>query len=103
MSFNNTKVSGVRKNDKILVELEGNPTTGYTWASYALEGNAILQDGEPTYEKNAPHHGKGGLFTFYYRAFQDGHSLIRLVNARHWDDDSDQDSFMVTIQVGQGN
>lgn len=46
MDDNNTNVA-LDVGDKVEVILDGRPTTGHIWQNFYLEGNAVLQDGEP--------------------------------------------------------
>jgi len=97
----NATTQTVRVMDKVVVQLSGNPTTGYKWANYYLEGNSLLQDGEPDFEKDGDvHHGKGGVFNFYYRGYESGMSVIRLVYAQHWNDFSPKTIYYMTVNVG---
>jgi len=95
----NNTLNTITENDKVIVELEGNPTTGFKWDMFYLEGGAILQDGEPSYEKDNSHHGKPGLYRFFYRGFQPGHAKLRFVYARHWETTNPKDSFNIQVRV----
>jgi len=87
-------------NDKVIITLYGAPSTGFKWITYYLEGNAVLQDGEPDYEKDdGTHNGKGGYYNFYYRGFESGESDIKLVYAQHWNDDSLTSYYTLTINI----
>jgi len=84
MDGNNTIIRATME-DKIEVRLLGKPTTGYRWEEYALEGDAILQDGEPYYVPDHSSPGAPGQFTFPYRAYKAGDAYLRIVEARSWD------------------
>jgi len=86
MQDNNTNVA-LKIGDKVQVVLAGRPTTGHVWQNFYLEGNAILQDGEPYYVRNHTNPGSDGLYYFPYVANQIGDSRLRLTEGRSWEDD----------------
>jgi len=99
----NNTLNEINENDKVIIDLEGNPTTGFKWTLFYLEGGALLQDGEPTFEKDNTHHGKPGLYRWYFRGFEPGHSKLRFVYARHWETTIPKDSFNLAIRVLRPN
>eukprot|EP01126_Amoeba_proteus_P060885 TRINITY_DN810_c0_g1_i17.p1 TRINITY_DN810_c0_g1~~TRINITY_DN810_c0_g1_i17.p1 ORF type:complete len:134 (+),score=23.13 TRINITY_DN810_c0_g1_i17:97-498(+) len=82
---NNNTIIEVQLEDKIDVILPGRPSTGYVWTNFALEGNAILQDGEPYFVSNSSLHGGPGIYHFPYVANEVGTSSLTLVEARSWE------------------
>lgn len=71
--------------DAILsVILAGNPTTGYQWT--VVENNpALLQPLEPVYEPDSDAIGSGGLYTFRFKAIQEGQGRLRMAYGRSWE------------------
>ena len=71
------------------VELEGNPTTGYSWQVVEMDTNVIRQTGEPVYEPSGDKPGSGGVYTFRFRTVADGESLLVLVYSRPFEPDKE--------------
>ncbi len=77
----------VKVGDTITVNLEGNPTTGYTWESDMAEGEGtllVLLGGEPLYtqtETASEVVGGGGTFTFNFQAVDAGQVELKL---KYW-------------------
>jgi len=101
MADNNTNIPAVLE-DKVLIQLDGKPTTGHVWTSFYLEGNAILQDGEPYFQRNRTNPGAPGWFYFPYVAFQIGDAKVKLVEGRSWESNP-INVFMCSFTVTKGN
>jgi inhibitor of cysteine peptidase len=71
--------------DTLKVQLEGNPTTGFSWATETLEATVLRQEGEPQYEAESSQLGSGGTYTFTYTVVGKGESSLRLVYRRSWE------------------
>ena len=84
----------------ILIALESNPTTGYSWqASY---DETMLELVEHTYEPGEYAQqgavGAGGTELFRFRALESGESEITMVYKRPWEEESiDTKVFTVSI------
>ena len=79
----------IRNGEKILIALEGNPTTGYEWIDATENLFPIL---EPIAGSNYIAHpttlpiaGGGGRFLFRYRAFSPGSQVLGFIYARPWE------------------
>jgi len=85
----------------ILIALESNPTTGYSWqASY---DETMLELVENTYEPGEYAQqgavGAGGTELFRFRALESGESEITMVYKRPWEEEVlDQKVFTVDIK-----
>ncbi len=64
------------------VELEGNPSTGYSWQVAEVDTNVIKQIGEPIYESSGNLAGSGGTYTFRFRTVDNGETPLVLVYGR---------------------
>jgi inhibitor of cysteine peptidase len=69
-------------NDVLYVQLEGNPTTGFTWEVENLDTGLLEQMGEPAYNSNSNLLGAGGMFTFTFKALDAGVTHLRLIYHR---------------------
>lgn len=93
----------LRVGDTIDVTLAGNPTTGFTWETEAVDASVLKQLGEPEYVPD-PHPvgvvGSGGKFTFRFEAVASGQTLLRLVYHRPWETGvAPEKTFEVTVVV----
>jgi len=71
--------------DTIIITLKGNPTTGHKWNTYAVFGQAVLENGAPTYTPDRSHPGAGGIYQFPFIAAAGGDGEVRLVEGRDWE------------------
>jgi len=92
----------VKPGNMIEVNLEGNPTTGYSWSADG-DGLTVVGDPNGTYvmDEAAPGMvGVGGTFTFTYEAETDGIYTITAGYARPWETDVEPaDAFTLTVIV----
>jgi inhibitor of cysteine peptidase len=71
--------------DTMEVVLEGNPTTGFTWETEAVDAAILNQLGEPEFESDSELVGSGGTFTFRFEAVASGQTVLTLVYHRPWE------------------
>ena len=83
--------------ETLIVELPGNPTTGYEW-TVAQNDASLLQPQEPSYEPDSSAIGAGGLYTFRFRALKKGAALLRLTYRRSWEPDAIE-TFSLTADI----
>lgn len=85
---------------RILVNLAGNPSTGYTWLLTSTNGDAVLSDGPATFTPDTPGMpGSGGTFSFPFQAVKPGTSALGFAYRRSGTPPSTAQTFSVTIQV----
>jgi inhibitor of cysteine peptidase len=85
--------------DTLIVELEGNPTTGYGWELDALDESILRPVGEPGYQSDSDLVGSPGTFTFAFDAAEPGDTVLRLVYLRPWEEVEPIQAFSVTVTV----
>jgi inhibitor of cysteine peptidase len=86
--LNNGKTVNVKSGELIVVELEGNPSTGYTWEAKDLDASVLQQVGEIAFKSNNPGLvGAGGTLTLTYKALKTGTTDLQLVYHRPWETD----------------
>lgn len=73
--------------DMLVLLLEGNPTTGYTWELDAFDPTILQQQGEPDFTPESDAIGSGGKFTFRFQAISAGQSPLKLIYHRPWEKD----------------
>ena len=86
--------------DLLIVELRGNPTTGYAWQRIDSLNQAVLEPlGEEEYTPDEPELvGSGGLWRFRFRAVHTGSTPLEYVYRRSWEE-APIDSFSAIIVV----
>ena len=73
--------------DTLVIELEGNPTTGYNWQVEEINPAVLEQVGEVQFKSdNAMLVGSGGVVTLTFRAVEAGNSPLALVYLRSWEE-----------------
>lgn len=86
---------------QILVTLDGNPSTGYSWEVKDLDTSLLEQVGEAEFESRAPSLlGSGGTLTLTFKALQAGTTTLTLVYRRPWETEVEPiDTFSVTVVI----
>lgn len=72
----------------LVIRLPGNPTTGYSWRTAKITGEAVAAAGDPKYQVDAHAPGMvgvGGTFTFTFNAAKQGKAVINLEYVRPWE------------------
>ncbi len=70
--------------ETLVVQLAGNPTTGYEWTIATIDA-AFLQALGSTYAADSDALGAGGTYTFRFRAMQAGTTTLALAYRRAWE------------------
>jgi len=89
---------------ELIVQLAGNPTTGYGWV-WELDGDECVtgDDGSYTMDENEENMaGVGGVFEFRFAPAADGSATIRFSYERSWEENSSVDSYEVAVTVENG-
>lgn len=87
----------------LVVTLESNPTTGYSWEVSEVDNTVLVQMGEPEFKEASAEGeevvGAGGTETFYF-ASAAGETTLTLVYHRPWEEDVDPlEIFSVEVVV----
>ena len=87
----------------LVVELDSNVTTGYSWSVAELPGGVLEQDGEAVYtqpERNQGLVGAGGVETLRFKAVKAGDGALKLAYRRPWEKDTlPAEEFTVNVVV----
>lgn len=82
----NGKTVEVNAGAQIIVELDGNPSTGYTWMPIDLDASMFKQVGNPEFKTSNPGLiGSGGSLTLTFKALKAGTGKLTLVYRRPWE------------------
>jgi len=81
------KAITLKVGDTLLVSLEGNITTGYTWEMVAADTAILAQQGDAAYAPESNLVGAPGLIRLTFKATAAGHQALNLVYHRPWEKD----------------
>jgi inhibitor of cysteine peptidase len=88
----------LRRGDVLTVELEGNPTTGYTWSAADVPACLELR-GEPEFEPDSDALGASGTMTLSFEATEVGEGDQELWYARPWESVQPERIFTLEVTV----
>jgi inhibitor of cysteine peptidase len=86
--------------EHVVVKLEGNPTTGFTWEVAQVDRAVLVPSGEPDYESDSDAEGSGGTYTFRFAAVGRGEAEVVMVYRRTWEGEEPADTFTFRVLVG---
>ncbi len=87
-SADNNKTIDVKTGDLVVIDLEGNPTTGYNWEAKDLDTSMLEQVGEPEFKSSDPSLvGSGGSIRLTFKALKAGTTTLNLIYHRSWEKD----------------
>jgi inhibitor of cysteine peptidase len=100
ISANNQSLD-VKVGQPLVIELDGNPTTGYTWEAKDLDTGMFQQVGKVEFKSANPGLvGSGGTQTLTFKALQAGSGKLELVYHRPWEPDiAPTKTFTITVNV----
>jgi inhibitor of cysteine peptidase len=74
----------------LIVTLESNPTTGYSWQISQIDDGVLRQEGSPQYIPDSPDSdkvGSGGVEILRFKALATGETDVQLIYHRPWEED----------------
>jgi inhibitor of cysteine peptidase len=91
----------LKAGQRVLVLLNGNPTTGYTWqVDSKVDSKVLRQIGEPGFHQDAGLTGAGGIESVLFEAAGPGATTLSLSYARPWETGSSPEkTFTVHVTV----
>jgi inhibitor of cysteine peptidase len=90
----------LKSDQTLVISLEGNPTTGYTWEVAELDEGVLKQVGETEFEAESDAVGSGGVQTLRFETVNSGQTDLELVYHRSWEEDEQPaDTFSVQVVV----
>jgi inhibitor of cysteine peptidase len=99
-SVENGQMVEVNQGDRIRIELESNPTTGYEWAVDSTDETILVYEGSAYEAGDGNRVGQGGIQTLTFQAAEPGQAEIHLKYWRSWEGDASVvERFDVTITV----
>ena len=71
---------------ELIIQLAGNPTTGYTWEASNLDASMFQQVGQAVFGSSNPNLvGSGGTQTLTFRVLKTGPAALTLIYHRPWE------------------
>lgn len=97
----NSRQIELRKGQTMVITLEANPTTGYTWeVEKPLDEGGLRQVGEPEFKPESDLIGAPGVQTLRFEAVNAGQTTLNLVYHRPWEEDVEPlETFSVQVVV----
>jgi inhibitor of cysteine peptidase len=89
------------RESRVVIELEGNPSTGYSW-TYTADPEGIVREVSNEYRRDTAKGavGTGGQFVFVFEALSRGETELRFIYARPWEKDAPPaESVSYTLRV----
>lgn len=71
--------------DELVIELAGNPTTGYNWYVTDLDTSVLQAQGEPEFTADSSAIGSGGVLALSFKAQAAGETTLSLAYQRAWE------------------
>ena len=88
------------KSQILVITLEANPTTGYTWEIAEHEQHVLRQVGEAGFEPESEAIGAQGIQTLRFEAVNVGKTALKLVYRRPWEEDVEPlETFSIKVVV----
>jgi inhibitor of cysteine peptidase len=89
--------------DTIVVSLESNPTTGFSWSPVqGTPTGGVIDLVSKTYEREGDAAGAGGVETWKYEAVKAGSTKLDLEYVRPFEPDQPAGKFTVAVKVVKG-
>ena len=90
----------LKKGQTLVIALEGNPSTGYTWEVVEIGEQVLRQKGDPEFKPESDLVGAGGVQTFRFEAVGAGQTDLKLVYHRPWEEGVEPlETFSVQVTV----
>jgi inhibitor of cysteine peptidase len=90
----------IRPGQELIITLESNPTTGYSWQVRQLDERVIQQLGEAAFQEDSALLGAGGVEVLTFRALQGGETSLELVYQRPWEKEEEPlETFHIQVVV----
>lgn len=86
---------------ELVIQLDSNPSTGYTWETKDMDATMFEQAGDAKFTSSNPNLvGSGGTTTLTFRVLKTGNATLTLVYHRPWETGVDPlYTFSITVTV----
>ena len=91
-----------QETEPCVIEIPGNPTTGYTWAYEVEEPDVVAVEETFRRDEAEPHRlGVGGVYVYTLTGLREGYSRIVFSHARHWNDEPPIETVTYLVRVDE--
>jgi len=77
------------KGQRLVVTLEANPSTGYTWTVADVDESVLRQKGDVEFKADSDLPGAGGMLVLRFEAVGLGQTVLELIYHQPWVEDAD--------------
>jgi inhibitor of cysteine peptidase len=88
----------LRVGQTLVVELPGNPSTGYSWTGGGQDG-VLVPSGEPEFVADSEMLGSPGTVVLRFEAARPGETRLSLAYERSWETTEPIDTFSLAVTV----
>lgn len=86
--------------DELIVDLEGNPSTGYGWVNESETTGVLVEMGEPEFITDSELIGASGTIRCRFEAAEPGTARLELAYRRSWEEGVEPEAwFSLTVVV----
>jgi len=71
--------------EELVIELTGNPTTGYNWYVTGVDETVLQVQGEPAFTADSSALGSGGMLALSFKALAAGETMLSMAYQRAWE------------------
>ena len=90
----------LKTGQELVITLEANPTTGYSWDADPQPETILQAAGEPEFESQSEMVGAGGTQIMRFEAVEAGEGTLTLIYHRPWEKDVDPiETFSIDVVV----
>jgi len=90
----------LKMGQQLVVSLEGNPSTGYTWEVTEVDAKVLRQSGEPEFQPQSNLPGAPALITLRFQTVGAGTTDLKLAYRRPWEKNTPPaQTFAVRVSV----
>jgi inhibitor of cysteine peptidase len=99
MDDNNSQIE-LAKGQILVISLEAQPSTGYTWEVAELNELILQQQGEPEFQPTSDGIGASGVLIFRFEAISTGETNLKLIYHQPWVEDVEPiETFFIQVIV----
>jgi predicted secreted protein len=96
----NGQTINLAQGQTLVLRLEGNPTTGFTWQVDEVDEAVLKPEGEPLFQQSGGGLGAGGVQVLFFAAVAPGETPLRLIYSRPFEENVEPaETFEATVAV----
>ena len=100
----NGRLIELNEGQKLVITLESNPTTGYSWNIAELDESMLKQEGDIEFISESNLIGSPGVEIIKFNAVKSGQTTLKLIYHRSWEEDVKPiETFSIQVKVLSAN